>query len=85
MITRNDVQQKLLAYLNRQITLADLVAWAEDILLDGDLNPAEAETLRAALARLGVADVQQFGLTWEECSDLLAQLGYTVQVRVTPA
>lgn len=85
MITRETVQEKLLAFLNRQLTLAELVDWAENALQDGELDPRDTELLRNILARLGLADVRQFGLTWEDCSDYLSELGYQVEVRVTPA
>jgi hypothetical protein len=34
------------------------------------------------VARIGVADVRAFGLTWENCEQLLAQLGYSAQVSI---
>jgi len=44
-----------------------LVNWSERVLLDGDLAERDAETLAAVAARLGVADVRAFGLTWDDC------------------
>jgi len=38
--------------------------------------------IRDAVARLGVADVRAFGLTWEDCEQLLNQLGYSVHVNI---
>jgi len=35
-----------------------------------------------AVARIGVADVQQFGLLWEECEDMLHRLGYGLDLRL---
>ena len=37
-ITRQTVRDKLLAYLNRQITLAELVDWAENTFIDDELQ-----------------------------------------------
>jgi hypothetical protein len=34
---------------------------------------------------LGVADVRAFGLTWEDCEQLLRQLGYTARVDIIAA
>jgi hypothetical protein len=31
---------------------------------------------------LGVADVRAFGLTWEECQQLLGDLGFAAQVHI---
>jgi hypothetical protein len=34
------------------------------------------------VARIGTADVRAFGLTSEDCEQLLAQLGYSAQVSI---
>jgi hypothetical protein len=84
LITKDLVRNQLLAYLNHRITLAELVDWAENALLDGELEAQNAESLRDIIARLGLADVRQFGLSWTDCSDFLRTLGYQVQVDVVP-
>ncbi len=56
----------------------ELVDWAENIIMDGDLEEENYEALRDIVSRLGVADVKAFGLTWEECELFLKQLGYSV-------
>lgn len=38
--------------------------------------------IRDVVARLGVADVRAFGLTWDDCEHLLKQLGYTAHVHI---
>jgi hypothetical protein len=45
------------------------------------LDPNDGLVLRDVLARLGVADVKAFGLTWEDCYDFLSRLGYRVEVK----
>jgi hypothetical protein len=80
MITREIVRDKLLAYLNHNITLAQLVNWAEDTMNEGDLDARDAPIFRDVIARIGVADVKEFGLTWEDCYDFLSRLGYKVKV-----
>jgi hypothetical protein len=52
--------------------------------MEGDLDERDLEVLRDSLARLGLADVKAFGLSWEECEQLLARLGYRIQVQVSP-
>lgn len=84
IVTRKTVAEQLAAYLNRNITLARLVDWAEDTLSDGELNEQDAEMLRDILARIGLADVREFGLSWDDCYDFLSQLGYSVQVKMLP-
>lgn len=84
MITRHDVAQRVIAYLQHRLSLAELVDWAEQALLESDLDERDLDLVRESLARLGVADVRAFGLSWEECEQLLAQLGYKVSVQVVP-
>ena len=73
---------KLSAFLHHELSLAQLVDWAETALLDGEFADQEAEALRYVVSRLGVADVRAFGLTWEDCEDLLDRLGYRTRVEV---
>lgn len=83
VINRETVRDKLLAYLNQDITLAELVDWAEDTFIDDVLEPEEdIERLNDILAYLAAADTAQFPLTWEVCEDFLARLGVKVRVIV---
>ena len=81
-VTRELVRDQLLAYLNHKITLAQLVDWAEDALCEGELEAQNDETLRDVIARLGLADVREFGLSWDDCYRFLTRLGYQAQVAV---
>ena len=63
----------------------ELVNWAENALLDGEFAEPGAEVAAEVIARLGVADVRAFGLTWEDCESLLARLGYAARIELTPA
>lgn len=84
LITRELVRDKLLAYLNHQITLSDLVDWSETAICEGDLEEYQSETLRDIIAHIGLADVQKFDLSWADCSDFLKQLGYETRVETVP-
>jgi hypothetical protein len=84
MITRHEVAQKVIDYLQHRLALVELVDWAERALMEDDLDERDLEVLRDSLARLGLADVKAFGLSWEECEQLLARLGYRIQVQVSP-
>ena len=81
-ITRQTVADKIAAYLHHEITLAQLVDWAERALMDGELAEPDTQTLSAVIARLGVADVRTFGLAWDDCETLLRQLGFAPRVQV---
>jgi hypothetical protein len=67
------------------MTLAQLVDWSENVLMDGKIAARDAGTISSVLARLGVADVRAFGLAWEDCEDLLHQLGFSPRVEVVAA
>ncbi|MFQ3646375.1 MAG: hypothetical protein SNJ54_06075 [Anaerolineae bacterium] len=80
-ITRQTVSDKLLAYLNAHITLAELVDWAENTFIEDVLEPVEdVDMLNDVLSYLAAADTAQFPLTWDICADFLAKLGVKVQV-----
>ena len=75
----------LASFLRYDISLADLVSWAEDAMMDGEFDEKEAATISDVVSRLGVADVRAFGLTWEDCEQLLRQLGYAARVNIVAA
>ena len=81
-INKQTAAGKIAAYLHHEITLAQLVDWAEQAMMDGEFAEQDAKTLSAVIARLGVADVRAFGLTWEDCEELLGELGYSPRVEV---
>jgi hypothetical protein len=51
-------------------------------MMDGEFAESDAKTLSAVVARLGVADVRAFGLAWEDCENLLRQVGFSPRVEV---
>jgi hypothetical protein len=82
LITCESVAEKLGAYLHHDLSLADLVNWAESALMNDDFDPAHLTTIRNAIAKIGAADVRTFGLAWEDCEQLLSQLGYSAQINI---
>ena len=83
MITRHNVAVKLTDYLHHRLKLEELVDWAEQTMMDGELDPNHFEALRDIVSRLGLADVREFGLTWEDCEEFLLRLGYQVRIEVS--
>ena len=83
IITRQSVVDRIAAYLHHRITLAELVDWAENAMMEGEFEDKDAASISAAVARLGVADVRAFGLTWDDCEELLRQLGFSARVEIT--
>ncbi len=84
-ITRDTIVEKLTAYLHHQITLEELVDWAECMMMDGEFDEDQFEILRDVVSKLGLADVRAFGLTWEDCKQMLNSLGYTTHVEILAA
>ena len=85
MITRQLVAEKIAAWLHHEISLESLVDWAETAMMQEPFTEPDVVDLATIVGRLGAADVRSFGLTWEDCEQLLKQLGYTVHVDITAA
>jgi hypothetical protein len=85
VVTKQTVAERIAAYLRHTISLAELVDWAEQALMDAEFAENDASTLARVVGRLGVADVRAFGLTWEECEQLLSTLGYAARVEAVAA
>jgi hypothetical protein len=79
-VTRESVAQHLGACLHGTLSLGGLVDWAESAMCDGDFDETQATLLSDVVARIGIADVRAFGLTWEDCRDLLLSLGPSAKV-----
>ena len=84
-IANRDVVNKLTDYLNHRLSLTELVEWAEEAMMAGDFAGKDWKTVRNIVARIGLADVRAFGLTWEDCEKSLNTLGYQTKVEVTEA
>ena len=83
-IENRDVVGKLTDYLNHRVSLPELVDWAEQAMMAGDFIGKDWKTVRDIVARIGVADVRAFGLTWEDCEKSLTDLGYRTEVQISP-
>ncbi len=85
VLTRGAIVRKLNDYLNGAITLAQLVAWAQDTLAAGDLAPDDDAVLRDLVGRAtaGGPGGAALGLAIEDCHDLLRRLGYGLRVSVS--
>lgn len=53
--------------------------------MEGEFAETDHDMLRDVVARLGVADVRAFGLTWEDCQQVLSRLGYRAEITLRPA
>ncbi|MFN8372384.1 MAG: hypothetical protein U0694_05850 [Anaerolineae bacterium] len=85
-MTRQKILEKINAYLNHQLALAELVNWAETALIEPDFSTDEdADILMDVLMYLGAADTRGFPLTWEVLSGFMTRLGGSVRVIVEVA
>lgn len=84
-VTKQDVAEKFAAHPQHRVTRPQLVDWAENAMMNAVFDEKDAATISAVVARLGVADVRAFGLTWSDCEELLAKLGFSARVEVFAA
>lgn len=80
IITKEKVAEKLLAYLKHRIALSELIDWCENAMMNAEFEKKHGKEIRDVVARIGVADVKNFGLLWEDCENFLKKLGYSVKV-----
>jgi len=83
LVTKDILTEKLTNYLNGEISLNDLVNWAERMLCEEDFDKKDFQIIRDILVRLGLADVKEFGLSWEDCREYLHRLGNTATVTIS--
>lgn len=82
-ITRQIVADKITDYLHGKLSQAELVDWAERAMMDEEFDEADVELVGDIVGRLGVADVAEFGLRWQDCEEFLRRLGYRAKVIVS--
>jgi len=79
-ITKQQLAVNLLNYLQHKTSLSELVDWAENALMEGEIQDEDPHVVRDILARLGLADVREFGLYWEDCDSMMRKLGYVLKI-----
>jgi cobyrinic acid a,c-diamide synthase len=84
-ITRKILVEKIQDYLNHRMTLDELVDWAEQSMMEDDFDEDHFQKIRNIIARIGLADVKAFGLSWDECEEFLNRLGYRTRVEIVEA
>lgn len=85
IITKQTVADQIAAYLHHDLMLAQLVDWSETAMMDGEFEDEDIGLLADIVGRLGLADVGEFGLRWEDCEGFLRKLGYAARVEVVAA
>jgi hypothetical protein len=82
-ITRQIVADEITEYLHGKLSQAELVDWAEHAMMDADFDEADIDLLTDIIGRLGLADVAEFGLRWQDCEEFLRRLGYKAKVIIS--
>lgn len=84
-VTRQIAADKIADYLHGKLSQTELVDWAERAMMDAEFDEAGIEVLSDIIGRLGLADVAEFGLRWQDCEEFLRRLGYRATVTVSTA
>jgi len=84
-VTRQITADKIADYLHGKLSQAQLVDWAERAMMNAQFDLADAELLSDIVGRVGLADVAEFGLRWQDCEEFLRRLGYRATVTVSHA
>jgi hypothetical protein len=82
-ITRQIAAEKIADYLHGKVGQAQLVDWAERAMMNADFDETDMDVLSDIIGRLGLADVAEFGLRWQDCEEFLRRLGYRAKVIVS--
>jgi hypothetical protein len=78
-ITKSEVAKQLSSYLNHQLSKEDLIAWCEHHMQESSF---ESDGTQEIVARLGLMDATNFDVSYEELSEMLIGLGYTLRVEL---
>jgi len=84
-VTRQITADKIADYLHGKLSQAQLVDWAENAVMNAQFYPTDVELLSDIVGRVGLADVAEFGLRWQDCEEFLRRLGYRAIVTVSHA
>jgi hypothetical protein len=48
--------------------------------MEDEFYESDIDIIREIISRIALADVKQFGLSWEDCELLIKQLGFKVKL-----
>ncbi len=83
MTDRKALLEKLLSYVRHETTLSELVDWAENTIMDGELDlNDDVETMMDVLMYLAGADTRGFPLTRDVLTEFVEKLGGKMPVIV---
>jgi hypoxanthine phosphoribosyltransferase len=83
VLARNEIRAQVDAYLNQELGLDGLVAWAQATVDGGQLSADDDSLLRDLVHRAGEPGSPGYGLSLEELAELMGRLGR--ELRITTA
>jgi hypothetical protein len=83
MVARDDVTFKLTELLQHRPTLNELVAWAEGTMMEAEFDEKDMTILSLIIGRIGLLDVREFRLSWEEIEQFFSLLVYRARIDVS--
>ena len=83
MITRDIVAAKINDFLTHKIKKQELVDWAENALNNAEYEEKYFEQINSAISKIGLADIKNFDLVWEDYEAILSSLGFNIQVEIS--
>jgi hypothetical protein len=81
IITRQDIANLLIDYLNHSIDLYFLTDTCEKWLNLAELEENQEDVLMEVLSKLGLADVKAFGLAIQDIENMFQLLGYKLDLK----
>lgn len=85
IVTREILANNILFYLKHEMTLAQLVDWAEKSIMDADYEEKYFEVIDSIIVSIGAADAQGFEHSYSDYELYLKKLGYNLQLSLAPA
>ena len=75
-ITKDILANQILKFLNRKLSLEELVNWAENSIIEANYQEIYFEEIADILAKIGVSNVKGFELTTAFYLNTLIKLDY---------
>lgn len=83
VITRDVLLGNLYSFIRHETTLPELVDWAENYFVDGELDlDDDVEMISDVIMYIAAADTRGFPLTWEILTEFVEKLGGKMPVIV---
>ena len=74
LITKKILTDKIVAFLNRQISTDEIVVWAENAMIESDYEEKYFDIIADTLHRIGVMNVKSFEIKLSDFLNILLKL-----------